>query len=107
MKYYILHRGSYFGMGSNVDEYLLNEDEVHAMWTEEEIRDKLSKTGEEAFDFSDIRVDLEGEPFVPMKRPLLGLLIAGLLREGLFHVTVELDHLDTMVLQQPQSFWAR
>ncbi len=41
MKYYILHRGSYFGMGSNVDEYLLSEDELHAIWTDEEIRDKL------------------------------------------------------------------
>ena len=35
--------------------------------TREEIIDKLSKTGEEPFDFSEIVVDIEGEPFVPMK----------------------------------------
>ena len=35
--------------------------------TEEEIREKLLKTGGEVFDFSDVRIEIEGSPFVAMK----------------------------------------
>ena len=37
MKYYIYHTASYFGMGSDVDKYLVSEKEAHEKWTEEEI----------------------------------------------------------------------
>ncbi len=35
--------------------------------TAEEIEEKLKKTGEEAFDINELRIELFGEPFVPMK----------------------------------------
>ncbi len=35
--------------------------------TEDEIREKLIKTGEEAFDIGDLEIEIEGDPFVPMK----------------------------------------
>ena len=43
MKYYILHEASYFGMGSDVDEFLISEDEIHERWTDDEIHIMLTE----------------------------------------------------------------
>lgn len=43
MKYYIYHTASYFGMGSDVDKYLVSEKEAHEKWTEEEIHTMLTE----------------------------------------------------------------
>ena len=35
--------------------------------TKDEIIDKITKTGEEAFDFSEVTINMEGDAFIPMK----------------------------------------
>ncbi len=58
--------------------------------TADEVRDKLVKTGEEAFDFGELRIEIEGELFVPMKhikeiRRRAFEVMSGLLGKEYFH----------------------
>ena len=65
-----------------------------------------------AFDTSfterpDSSEDSAADPIVPAKSPLLGLLIAGSLAEGLAHIAVKLKDLDAKILQSLYGFAIR